>query len=407
MKIKKDMTIRKAIKIMKMKKMVSIVLAAAVIAATYAPAIHAKGGDESIFMLNADNRSASTSLDGTSDSSTTDDAVDVSQASALSKSPSTYRGYRKISEISEVDSGKKTQVGKYRYWVTDKKNKIILYRQKGKKGKKHVILKHKTKAIKTKIMGEALLSQYAYTAMFTNGKTLYFGLYNRKKSTVTMCRKKIKRKGKIKKIKTYKSEYFSSYSGLGTFDVEGIYKNTAFIYYYYPKKKKNVYKHLMLNLKNGKAKTTKVKFEGAEFDGRYLYTEYKSFVFDCKTRKKTKVNLKNKSEIGYLMGEDGVYLKYDDSQKGKTCVVRMNGGKPIDEVIDLNDQGSIFDNYVQRVKKQYIYYVREKYYNRKTTEMYYRYDRATGINKKISKKAYQKECRTGTIWGGTGTGSDY
>ena len=72
------------------------------------------------------------------------------------------------------------------------------------------------------------VSKYSYTDVFFNGNTLVYGLFNRKEKNLTIYTKKANSK-KEKKVKVFSSDYFDSYSGIGTYVIEYVYKNCAVI----------------------------------------------------------------------------------------------------------------------------------------------------------------------------------
>lgn len=314
---------------------------------------------------------------------------DASADANATATPSTYTGYQAISGINEVDvSGERTQVGEYYYWIKSSNKSFKVFRSKKSKGSGSVIFKHSNKLIHTKVMGEMKVAKYAYTAIYTDGVSLVFGEFDRSKKSLTFIKRNIKKKSS-KKITTIKSSYFSSYSGLGCCTLEAVYKNKCYITK--QREKGSKFDSYVINLNNGKKQKINKKISWGVFDGRYIYltNTKKATAFDCKTQKVLTVgSINEKKGVAFLKGEDGVYMVTDDDSKHRTYVVRMSGNQKIDDTIDLAYTGSYFENEVDKITKQYIYYQVYKVYTSKTS--YKRYDRASKKSTSVKKKLYMK-----------------
>lgn len=342
-----------------------------------------------VTQLHAHALSPAGSTDAATDT-TVSSSVDASADATTQATPSTYSGYQAISDINEIyDSGKRTKVGEYYYWIKSTNKSFKVLRSKKSKGSGSVIFKHSNKLIHTKVMGQMKVAKYAYTAIFTDGTNLVFGEFNRSKKSLTMIKRNIKKKSN-KKITTIKSGYFSSYSGLGCCTLEAVYNNKCYIRKQREKgSKSDTY---IINLKNGKKKKLKgnTNISFGQFDGRYIYLSRakKAVAFDCKTQ--DELTICKESDVGFVKGEDGVYMvTNDDDGIHRTYVVRVHGNQKIDDTIDLAYSGTYFANDVDKITTQYIYYTVYKVYSEKTS--YKRYDRTTKKSSSIGKKAYLKE----------------
>ena len=298
------------------------------------------------------------------------------------------RTFRKIVPMSEAQENAKYKAGSSVYWYKRDKGSIKLY-QKTSSGKKKILINKSNKSIKVKSMGPMPVSKYAYTSVFSDGKNLIYGEFNRQEKTVTIKKKNLGTK-KEKSLKTYHNDYFESYSGISCFSVKGVYNNICV--FDMQRQNSSKWDRYRINIKNGKIldkKQIKSGYSDYAFDGRYLYETER--IYDMKTNKYIKYPKKIRKKLDKVMiGEDGVYA-ITSSNDVIYSVYKINGNSITDKICSIDVDSGLYNFKIKKITQSSIYYEARQYKKKGVKHLCYEYSRSENGFKELKEKNYNKK----------------